>query len=243
MILDLEEEKVLVQQEIHQKEGRESVKDQLSPLIAKVSGVLNRQIPWGIALPAGEGAENTNRNEVVDSEIVSALYLLFLVQQGVKIEKTLFVEEHQLSDMALALVLQQFCLKKLLYTELHLLPSLLDKKGERFSYQSLQTSQFFTLLDKYGQSPMRLSLLVHHAIDVEMMVFYDLFLRQLRNGVRYCFSPNPKPLTLEKAWVQFNKKADTVDVWIMSEFHALRQEYALTPSFTLVQQFIQKKLL
>jgi isoleucyl-tRNA synthetase len=180
---------------------------------------------------------------VVESEMVSALYLVFLAQQGVKIEPPLFVEEHQLTAIALSLVMQQFCEKKLLYTQAYLLPSLLDRKGDRFSYQSLQTSQLFSLLERYGQSPIRLSLLMHYTIDMEMMVLYDLFLRQLRNGIRYCFLSHPTPLTLEKAWIQFDKKADTVDIWIMSEFYALRQEYELTPSFTLVQQFIQKKLL
>jgi valyl-tRNA synthetase len=132
--------------------------------------------------------------------------------------KTYFAEGHQLTTLAQALVLQQFHLKRLVYTEVYLLPSLLDKKGERFSYQSLQTSQLFTLLEKYGPSPVRLSLLMHKALEMETLVLYDVFLRQLRNGVRYCFFTDAKALTLEKARKQFEKKAGVVDVWIMSEF-------------------------
>jgi hypothetical protein len=45
MILDIEAEKTAVQQELNKKEGRESVKKLLSPVIANLPGVLNRQIP------------------------------------------------------------------------------------------------------------------------------------------------------------------------------------------------------
>ena len=182
-------------------------------------------------------------HEVFDDEIVSALYYLFLIQQGVKLDTTLFVEEHQLSDLAQALVLQQFCLQKTLFTGLQVVPSLLDKKGDRFSYQTLQTSQFFMLLEQYGQSPVRLSFLIHQNLDTEMIVLYHLFLRQLRNGARYCFVNVTKPLTLKDAQKQFEKKADAFDIRIMKEFFLLWEECNLTPSFPLVQQFVQRKFL
>ena len=44
-MLDIEEEKALVQQEVSQGELWQSIREQLLPLISQVTGMLNRQIP------------------------------------------------------------------------------------------------------------------------------------------------------------------------------------------------------
>jgi valyl-tRNA synthetase len=146
---------------------------------------------------------------------------------------------------------QQTLYGKPLFTELLPFESFLDtKKQERFSYQTLQTNQFFTFLDTYGVSPMRLSLLVQKNFSLETLCLYDGLLRQIWNGVRYVGSQTEDSWTLEKALTEFDKNADALDYWIIGEFLPLRGKYRAltTPQETIdffphLQQFIQKKLL
>jgi valyl-tRNA synthetase len=146
---------------------------------------------------------------------------------------------------------QQALCGKPFFTELLPFESFLDtKKQERFSYQTLQTNQLFTLLDTYGISPMRLSLLIQKNFSLETICLYDGLLKQIWNGVRYVWSQTEDTWTLEKATAEFDKNADALDSWIIGEFLPVRRRYTTltTPEevisfFPYLQQFIQKKLL
>jgi hypothetical protein len=57
VILNVDKEKTLVQQEVNSRENWKSVKEKLLPCIAGISGIINRQTPWGIPLSPLEKEE------------------------------------------------------------------------------------------------------------------------------------------------------------------------------------------
>ncbi|MDR0606971.1 MAG: hypothetical protein LBG52_01150 [Candidatus Peribacteria bacterium] len=181
---------------------------------------------------------------------MASRYPIFLTKQGRNISPLAFYEEGRCGKLACELLRQQALCGEMLFTELLPFSPFLDpKKQEKFSYQTLQTNQSFTLLDTYGVSPTRLSLLIQKNVSPETVPLYDGLLRQIWNGVRYVWSQTQETQTLEKAIVEFDRKADALDYWIMGEFLQLREKYSalMTPQtiisfFPQLQQFIQKKL-
>ncbi|MDR2190860.1 MAG: hypothetical protein LBP53_06955 [Candidatus Peribacteria bacterium] len=176
-----------------------------------------------------------------------------MVEYGLKVSPTVFVEEGKMYLFLQDLLLQQVLLKKYLYTELIQYTPLLDKNGHKFSYKSLQVNQLFVLLDEYGPSPIRLALLIQKSIDLNIIHWYDAFLRQIWNGIRYLvLSVDKHRVSFSDARNEFIEKADYLDKWIMCEFYELWNTFEhkkngdyqqLLDMFPLIQQFIQKKLL
>jgi valyl-tRNA synthetase len=189
--------------------------------------------------------------ETFDNECLAALSPVFLTWYGMQLDPAIFVEEGKTYLFLHELILQQLILKKYVYTSLIQYPSLLSPKGERFSYGTVRTNQIFNLLDEYGPSPVRLSLLIQQSLDVNVINRYDAFLRQIRNGVRYLvLSVSDHRTTSDEAWEKFNNNADHLDIWLMTEFYEMWHAYKkvtdyqlLIDNFPMIQEFIQKKLL
>ncbi|MDR2541100.1 MAG: class I tRNA ligase family protein [Candidatus Peribacteria bacterium] len=103
-----------------------------------------------------------------DTDFLASLYPIFLAEQKKTIAPAIPLEEGRERRLASELVRQQALLGKPLFTEATLFPGYIDpKKQERFSYETLQTNQIFTLLDEYGVAPLRISLLVQNGFSLE----------------------------------------------------------------------------
>ena len=188
--------------------------------------------------------------DTIDELFLSYLFPLFLKRQGILIDSTCYIERHFIPFLYQSLSLHYLLKEEFIYQDALLIDSYLDKKSERFSYTSLQTGDFSSLLKEFGVEPMRLLFLLQEPVGYESAFLYDSFLRQLWNGIRFiCVSGNFYT-SFDQAWKDFKEKSESMDIWIMSEFSSLIEEYFTVESyqqklsfFVEIQAFIQKKFL
>jgi isoleucyl-tRNA synthetase len=187
--------------------------------------------------------------EALDDGFLEALYAIYVAQQHPLCpmkcleqgKEILFFQE---------LLLQHLLLQRFLYSSLIISPSFLDKKGERYSYRSLALSAETLLFEEYGESSVKLSLLLKSSLSSDSVYFYDYVLRQLWNGVRYCSQQYSADFTMESAFQVFEKQADELDIWLIGELATLYLEFtnllnyqAILRHFYYFQYFVQRKLL
>ena len=187
--------------------------------------------------------------ETFDDGFLEALYVMYAAPQYAVSplkclewgKEVLFFQE---------LLLQHVLLQRFLYDSLVMLPSLLDKKGERYSYRSLALSAETALFEDYGESPVKLSLLMKSSLSSSSVHLYDYFLRQLRNGIRYCSQQYATDFTVESAFETIDAQADELDIWLIGEMATLYLEFTslsdyqeVMEHFYYFQYFVQRKLL
>ncbi|MDR0369972.1 MAG: hypothetical protein LBH96_05770 [Candidatus Peribacteria bacterium] len=177
------------------------------------------------------------------------MYEIYFAQKN-SLSSIKFVEQGQEFLFFQDLALQYLLLHRFLYSGYATLPSLLDKKGERYSYRSLSLSSDNSLFSEYGESPVKLSLLLKSSLSLESVYLYDYFLRQLWNGVRYSSLHYSADFSLDSAFELIESQKDDLDIWLIGELATLYLELtslleyqAILDRFYYFQQFVQRKFL
>lgn len=184
-----------------------------------------------------------------DDGFLEALYEIYFAQKN-SLSSVKFVEQGQEFLFFQELVLQYLLLDRFLYSSHLALPSFLDKKNERYSYRSLSLSSDLSLFVEYGESPVKLSLLLKSSLSLESLYLYDYFLRQLWNGVRYCSLNYSTDFSLDSAFQLIKSHGDELDIRLMGELATLYLELtslleykAVLDHFYYFQHFVQRKFL